>query len=68
MIIIRPNCSTVYVDVAYCYRLSSVTCRSVCHTSEPCKNGWRDQDVIWVVESDGPKQSCVWFQIPHGNW
>jgi len=30
---------TTYVDAAYCYQLSSVVCLSVCHTSEPCKNG-----------------------------
>ena len=38
--IIRPHCSTTYVDVA-CYRPSSVVCRSVCwsvcQTSLPCK-------------------------------
>ena len=28
-IIIRPHCSTTYVDVAYCYRPSSVVCLSV---------------------------------------
>jgi len=32
---------TTYVDAVYCYRPSSVVCRSVglsvCHTSEPCK-------------------------------
>jgi len=28
--IVRPHRSTTYVDVAYCYRLSSVVCRSVC--------------------------------------
>ena len=38
-IIVRPLRSTTYVDAAYCYRPSSVVCRSVCHTSEPCKNG-----------------------------
>jgi len=27
--IIRSHCSTTYVDVAYCYRLSSVVCRFV---------------------------------------
>jgi len=37
-IIIRPHRSTTYEDAAYCYRPSSVVCRSVCHTSEPCKN------------------------------
>jgi len=39
---VRPHRSTTYVDAAYCYRPSSVVCRllvcrSVCHTSEPCK-------------------------------
>jgi len=28
-----------YVDAAYCYRPSSMVFRSVCHTSETCKNG-----------------------------
>ena len=36
--IIRPHRSTTYVDAAYSYRPSSVVCRSVCRTSEPCKN------------------------------
>ena len=37
IIIIRLHCSTTYVDVTYFYQPSSVVCRSVCHTSEPCK-------------------------------
>jgi len=36
-----PHRSATYEDAAYCYRPSSVVCRSVCvsvcHTSEPCK-------------------------------
>jgi len=28
-VIIRPHCSTTYVDAASCYRPSSVVCRSV---------------------------------------
>jgi len=32
----RMTCTT-YVDAVYCYQPSSVVCRSVCHTSEPCK-------------------------------
>jgi len=28
--IIRLHCPTTYVDAAYCYRLSSVVCQSVC--------------------------------------
>jgi len=38
-------------------RLSSVVCRSVCHSIEPCKNG--DRDAVWVVDSGGPKKSCI---------
>jgi len=29
----------VCIDVVYCYQPSSMVCRSVCHASEPCKNG-----------------------------
>ena len=28
--IVRPHRSTTYVDAAYCYRPSSVLCRSIC--------------------------------------
>ena len=28
----RPHCSSTYVDAAYCYRPSSVVCRSVCRS------------------------------------
>jgi len=45
----------MYVDMAYCYRPSSVVCRSVCDTSEPCKNGWTDQ----VEDSGGPREPCI---------
>jgi len=31
---------------------------SVCHTSEARKNGRTDRDPVWVVGSDGPKESC----------
>jgi len=30
---------TTYVHAVYCYRPSSMVCLSVCHSSEPCKNG-----------------------------
>jgi len=30
--IIRPHCNTTYVDGVYCYRPSSVVCRSVCRS------------------------------------
>jgi len=57
--IIRPHRSTMYVDAAYCYWLSSTVCRSVCHTSEPCKNGCTDWDAVWVEDSGGPKEPCI---------
>jgi len=57
-IIIRPHRSTTYVDAAYCYRSSSVVCRSVCpcvyHSSEPRKNGCTDRNAVPVVGWDGP--------------
>jgi len=42
-------------DAAYCHRRSSVVCRSVCHSSKPCKNGWTDRDPARVEDSAGPK-------------
>ena len=40
VIIIRPHHSTMYVDVAYCYRQCGLLVGlSVCHDHEPCKNG-----------------------------
>jgi len=63
--IIRLHHSTTYIDMAYCYRPSSVVCLSiclsVCHSSEPYKNGWTDQDAIWDAESRGPT-------VPHITW
>jgi len=36
---IIPHCCTMYVEVAYCYRRSSMVSLSVClHDCEPCKN------------------------------
>jgi len=60
----RPNRSVTYVDAAYCYRLRSMVCRSVCLSvglsqSWALQNGWTDRDAVWVVESDGPKESCI---------
>ena len=67
--IFRLHRSTMYVDAAYCYRPSSMICwsvclsvsLSVCHTSEPCKNGCTDRHAFWVEDSGGPR-SC------HGKW
>jgi len=62
------------IDAAYCYRPSSVVCQSViclsvCHTSEPCKNGCTDQDAVWVDDSGGPREPCVRLgsRSPHGK-
>jgi len=46
IIIIRPHHHTTQADAAYCYRTRRVVCRSVCHSSEPSKNGWTDRDAI----------------------
>jgi len=67
---IRPHRSTT--DAAYCYRLSSVVCRSVCrsvcHDRNPCKNGWTNCDAVWDVISDGPKEPCIrWGPDPHAK-
>jgi len=63
IIIIRPHRSTTYVDAAYSYRPSSVVCRSVClsvcHTSEPCKNGCTDRAAVWVEDLGGPGEPCI---------
>jgi len=49
--------------------LSSVVCQSVCHSSEPCKNGLINQGAIWVENSGGPKESRIgWVQIPEWEW
>jgi len=45
------------------YRPNSMVCRyvglSVCHTSEPCKNGWTDRDAVWVEDAGGPREPCI---------
>jgi len=33
--------------------------RSVCHTSEPCKNGWTDRDSISVEDSRVPTEPRI---------
>ena len=49
----------MYVDAAYCYRPSSVVCRSVCYTSEPCKNDCTDRDAVWVEDSVGRRKHVL---------
>jgi len=41
---------------------------SVCHTSEPCKNGWTDRDAVWVEDSGEPREPCItWGPDSHGK-
>ena len=51
-IIIRPYRSTAYVDATYCYRRSSVACRSVC------------QSVMAV----SPAKTAEPIEMPFGIW
>jgi len=30
-----------------------------------CKNCWTDWDAVWVLDSDGPKQSCFRWGLDH---
>jgi len=32
---------------------------SVCHSCEPCKNGWTNWDAVWIVDSSGPKHPRI---------
>jgi len=48
------------VGAACCYRRSSVVCLSVCHSSEPCKNRRTDWDVVWDVDSGGPREPLLY--------
>jgi len=61
--------AVTYVDAVYCYRPSSVVCRSV---SKPCKNGWTDRDVVWTEDSGGPRELCTrWgsrYPMESGNF
>jgi len=41
---------------------------SVCHTSEPCKNGWTDRDAIWIGDSTWLREPCIRSGLdPHGQ-
>ena len=57
--IIRLHRSTTYVHAAYSYRPSNVVCRSVCHTSEPGKNGCTDRAAVWAENLGGPGETCI---------
>jgi len=37
----------------------SVCLSSVCHSLEPCKNGWTDRGTVWGVDSGETKEPCI---------
>jgi len=56
----------VYVRRTYMQMRPVVTDRvawsvglSVCHSSEPYKNGSTDRDAVWVEDSGAPKEPCI---------
>jgi len=61
--IIRPHRSTTYVDVAYCYRPSSMVCRSVClsvcHTSGPAKTAEPIKILFGLWARMGPRNHLL---------
>jgi len=65
---------TTYVDAVYCYWPSSVVCRSVCHTTDPCENGWTDRFTVLVCGlgwAEGSTSSIIfarWCQCAHTGW
>jgi len=63
--LVRPHRSTTYVNAT----LPTQQCGlSVCHTSEPCKNGWTDRDAVWDEDSGGPGNHALdGVDIPHGK-
>jgi len=64
--IIRSHCSTTYVGAAYCYRPSSMVCRSVTVMS-PAKM-WTDRDAVWVEDLGGPRNHVLdGVKIPMGR-
>jgi len=69
IVIIRPHCRTMYINMAYCYRQSSMVCRSVT-TGSPTKMAEpiEIQDAVWVVDLDGPKEARIaWGPDPHAK-
>ena len=52
-----------YVDAAFCYRASSVVCRSVClsvcHTSEPCKTAEPIKMPFWLRTRVGQRNHVL---------
>ena len=65
----RPHRSTTYIDAAYCYRPSSVVCRSVCLSQSSALQKRRtDRDAVWVVDSSGLKEPCITWRSWSAAW
>ena len=58
-LVIRPHGSTIEMQAIVTNWVVQSVCRSVCHSTESCKNGWTDRDAIWDVNSGGPKEACI---------
>jgi len=58
-----PHCSTVYVDAAYCYRPSSMVCRSVVLSVAVVSSAKMAELIeilfVWVVNWTGTKEPCI---------
>ena len=61
VLLLLGRITVLYVNAAYCYRVSSVVCLSVCRSvcRETCRNGWTDPGAVWVVDSGGPNEPCI---------
>ena len=55
----RAHRSTMYLDAAYCYRPSSVVCRSVSVTLVRPAKGLNRSRCRLVGDSGGPREPCV---------
>ena len=71
LVIIRPHRSTTYVDGAYCYRLSSMVCQSVCWSVtlvSPAKTSEPIEMLFGLRTQVGPGNHVLdGVQIPHGK-
>jgi len=60
--------SASYPQLAVNDRVAWSVRRSVCHSSQPCKNGLTDRDTVWIKESGGSKKPYIrWVQITRGK-
>jgi len=67
-----PHCRPTYVDAAYCYRPSSLVCRSVglsvSHGGEPCKTAEPIELPFGIWARVGSSNDALdGVQIPHGK-